>query len=80
METVRVLVYKFTIGDIEDPELYAAKPLYEWQNTESGKWILEHAVDRPIWHRHTDHNTYSYTYGVTAILKSEDYTYWKLRF
>jgi hypothetical protein len=25
------------MGDVEDPELYAAQPLYEWQQTEQGQ-------------------------------------------
>jgi hypothetical protein len=33
------------MGDVEDPELYAAQPLYEWQQTEQGQWVMEHCSD-----------------------------------
>jgi hypothetical protein len=33
------------MGDVEDPELYAAQPLYEWQQTEQGQWVMEHCAD-----------------------------------
>jgi hypothetical protein len=33
------------MGDVEDPELYAAQPLYEWQQTEQGQWVIEHCED-----------------------------------
>jgi hypothetical protein len=46
-----VKVHEFNMGDVEDPDLYAAQPLYEWQQSEQGKWIMEHAVEPPFWHR-----------------------------
>ena len=37
--------HTFRMGDVEDPELYAAQPIYEWQQTEQGQWIMEHCSD-----------------------------------
>ena len=31
------------MGDVEDVEIYVAQPIYEWQQTEAGKWCMEHA-------------------------------------
>ena len=31
-----VTVHQFTMGDVDDPQLYAAEPLLNWQNSESG--------------------------------------------
>ena len=36
---------QFNIGDVDDPEIYAAQPIYEWQQTEHGRWVMEHARD-----------------------------------
>lgn len=33
------------MGDVEDPDIYAAQPIYEWQQTEQGTWAMEHAHD-----------------------------------
>ena len=36
-EPVRtILVHEFIIGDVEDPEIYAADPLLKWQESEEG--------------------------------------------
>ena len=29
-----VVVHKFTVGDVDDPEIYAAEPIWKWQNTD----------------------------------------------
>jgi len=33
------------MGDVEDPEIYAAQPLYEWQQTTKGQWVMKHCPD-----------------------------------
>jgi hypothetical protein len=75
----KVVVHKFTMGDVDDPDLYAAQPLWEWQQSEMGAWVMERAVDTPEWHRQTDTYSYGYQYAVVAQLKDIDYTWWELR-
>lgn len=74
-----VAVHSFTMGDVEDPDLYAAQPIYEWQNSEQGKWVIEHAVETPFWHRTIDPTSYGHKYYIIARLKEQDQTYWALR-
>ena len=74
-----VKVHEFNMGDVEDPDLYAAQPLYEWQQSEAGKWVMENAVVTPFWHRTTDPYDYGYRYYVIARLKEQDQTYWTLK-
>jgi hypothetical protein len=33
------------MGDVEDPELYAAMPLGEFMSTEKGQWIRNNCAD-----------------------------------
>lgn len=42
---VKVTFYSFTMGDVDDVDIYAAQPIYEWQQTEQGKWVMENASD-----------------------------------
>ena len=49
-----VVVHRFRMGDVEDPDLYAAQPLWEWQESEMGAWVMKHAVQTPEWHRQMD--------------------------
>jgi len=74
-----ITVHTIRISDAEDPDLMIAHPIYEWQQTEKGKWIMENAVD-PSWHRNVDSNTYGYIYAIRAKLTSEQITFYKLKF
>jgi hypothetical protein len=74
-----VVVHKFNMGDVEDPDLYAAQPLWDWQQTEAGQWIMEHAVETPFWHRQVDPYNYGHVYCVVARLSESDQTYWALK-
>jgi hypothetical protein len=74
-----VTVHSFSMGDVEDPDLYAAQPLFDWQESEMGKWVMERAVDTPEWHRRADMLLYGYQYAVVAKLKDVDYTFWVLK-
>lgn len=75
----KIVVHRFQMGDVEDPDLYAAQPLYEWQESEQGKWVMERAVETPEWHRHLEPVTYGYRYAIVAKLKDVDYTFWTLK-
>ena len=78
-EIHNAIVHKFNMGDVEDPILFAGEPLWKWQNSEVGKWVMEHAVETPMWHRHQDYATYGHTFAITAKLKSRDYSYFLLK-
>jgi hypothetical protein len=78
-EIHNVVVHRFKMGDVEDPDLYAATPLLEWQESEQGKWIMERAIDKPMWHRQSDPMNYNYEYAITAQLKERDYTHWLVK-
>jgi len=75
----KVIVHRFRMGDVEDPDLYASQPLWEWQQSEMGKWIMERAVDTPEWHRQIEPMSYGYQYAVIAKIKDIDYTFWTLK-
>ena len=80
VEEVRtIVVHEFKMGDVEDPDLYAAQPLWEWQESQEGKWIMEHAVETPMWHRIPDAMQYGYAYRISAKLSGARLTEWLLR-
>ena len=75
----KTVVHRFLLGDVEDPDLYAAEPLINWRESEMGKWVMAKAVDTPEWHRYLEPVTYGYQYAVVAKLKEVDYTFWQLK-
>jgi hypothetical protein len=74
-----IFVHTFIIGDVEDPDLYAAEPLWQWQQSEMGQWVMERSVETPMWHRQADPMSYGHQYAVEAWLKGADYTFWVLK-
>ena len=78
-EVHNAVVHTFNMGDVEDPILYAAEPLIAWQNSDAGKWVMENAIETPMWHRHTDNINWGHTFAVTAKLKARDYSYFLLK-
>jgi hypothetical protein len=78
-EIHNVVVHRFSMGDVDDPILYAAQPLYEWEKSEEGQWIMEHAVESPMWHRMNDNLAWGHEFTVTAKLKAKDYSYFLLK-
>lgn len=79
-KTISYQVATIKMGDVEDPDLLVAQPIYEWQKTEAGKYVMENSVPRPSWTRHMDHMTYGYKYIITAYFTPKKLTYYKLRF
>ena len=79
-EIHKVIVHRFRMGDVEDPDLYASQPLWEWQESEAGKFVMEHAIESPIWHRRTDPYNYGYEYAIEVELEKKKLSEFYLRF
>ena len=74
-----IVVHEFVMGDVEDPDLYAAQPLWEFEKSEKGQWVMENALESPIWRRQIDFLSFGYRYQVAARLTEQDITYFLLR-
>jgi hypothetical protein len=66
------------MGDVEDPELYAAEPLYQWQQTKQGQWVMEHCTD-PQYIIRPDVNTFGHKIIVHGELEDRLATEYLLR-
>jgi hypothetical protein len=75
-----IVVHEFSMGDVEDPDLYAAQPLSEWQDSEAGRFVMSHAVEKPYWTRQIDQYNYGYRYAIVARMREPDQTFFKLKF
>jgi hypothetical protein len=70
-EIHKLVVHRIRMGDVEDPDLMVADPIWRWQQTDAGKFVMEHAVDTPEWHRHVDYQSYGHQYAIVAELDSK---------
>lgn len=67
---IKLQFHSFSLGDCEDPELYAAQPIWEWQQTEHGRWVTDHAHNLTF-HVHVDANTMGYRVFITGSLEED---------
>jgi len=65
-ECREMVLHTFTMGDVEDPDLYAAEPLWKGEQSEFGQWCMKNAADTPTWHRIADPMTFGYKYQIRA--------------
>jgi hypothetical protein len=79
-QTKTVVVHSFSMGDVEDPDLYAAEPLIKWERSEAGQWVMANAVETPSWHRMADPYNYGYQYQIRARLQGPALTEWLLKY
>jgi len=77
-EPVEYVVHKIQMGDVEDPDLFVASPIYDWQQTGAGKYVMENSNPTPMWTRTI--RDYGYTYLITAYFTPQQLTYFKLKY
>ena len=70
-------VHNFSVGDVEEPDLYAGMHMSDWQRTDRGKWVMDNAQE-VSWHRIMCE--YGYEYIISAEFKEKEYIYYKLKF
>jgi hypothetical protein len=73
------IVHTFKVHDVDDVELYAAEPIYNWQQTDAGKWVMKNAVDI-YWVKNTDVETLTYQFKIVAKFMLKDYVFWELKY
>ena len=74
-----VIVHTIRMGDVEDPDLFVAQPISQWQDSDAGRFIMEHAVEKPYWHRTADLSSYGHRYDIVARLSEQNETFWRLK-
>lgn len=75
-----LLVHSITMGDVEDPDLFVADPIWRWQQTDAGKFVMEKSIEPPIWQRSIDEYGWGWKYAIIAYLSEEDETFYRLKF
>jgi len=74
------IVHEFRLSDVDDPDIYAAGPIFDWERSEAGSWVMKNAYDKPSWYKQLDTMTYGYKFQIRADLTPEQITYFELKF
>ena len=75
-----IVVHRFTVPWSEDAVLTAGAPLWEWEQSEAGKWVMEHAVEKPRWERAMHILTCNQEFAIIARLTEPDQIFFRLKF
>jgi hypothetical protein len=75
----KLAVHKFYIGDVEDIELYAAEPLYQFEQSEKGQWIMQNALETPKWHQRFTADSFRIMIYIEAKFSDEMATFFELK-
>lgn len=78
--TVRLVVHEFGLGDVEDPDIYAAEPIWQWERSDAGRWVMANAIEPPIWKRYSDRDTFAYKYKIVAEFSDQNAVFYQLKY
>tara|TARA_Y100000389_G_scaffold112748_2_gene109831 strand:- start:1024 stop:1287 length:264 start_codon:yes stop_codon:yes gene_type:complete len=79
-EAVEVNVHEILMGDVEDPDLMIAEPIYKWQQSEAGKYVMENSNPTAKWVRSNSPSYMGHKYTIKAYFTDKEVTYWKLKY
>lgn len=74
-----MIFYEFTLGDVADPDIYAAGPIYDWQKTEHGQWVMSHCKDL-TYQIYQDFATFGNKVSLHGSLTADDEVYYTLKY
>jgi hypothetical protein len=75
-----ILVKEITMGDCEDPYLYAALPISEWERTEEAEYVKSHSAEQLTFYCDASVMTMGFVIRIYAELEGEALTYYRLKY
>jgi hypothetical protein len=73
-------IHEFTLGDVDDPEVYAALPLMKFLETEKGIWCKTHSETEMTYEVLPDIISFGYRVTVHAKFNPEDLMMYHLKY
>ena len=75
---MKITFHSFSMGDVDDVDIYVAQPIDEWQQTDQGRWVIAHAQDLR-YYTSTDPSTFGYRITIRGELEQKAATEYFLR-
>ena len=76
---MKVIVHTIEMGDVEDPEIYAAEPIIKFENTDKGRWLMANSYKQLEFTIQPNSRTYGYKISIWSYLTEKDLTYYSLK-
>lgn len=80
VKVLTIKIHEFLVSDVDDPVVYAAEPLLQWEKSESGKFVMNNAVEKPEWRQWLDPLSYGTRFCIIAKLTEKDANYFALKY
>ena len=78
---IRTVLHEFIMGDNDDPEIYAAGSIWEWQQSEAGQWCMKNCVPKSLSYGiGADIYGYGYKVHLYGDLEEHNLTYFNLKY
>ena len=65
---MKINFFRCNIPDTEDPVVMMAEPIYQWQQTDQGRWVMANAHDL-TWYHQSDMNHWGYDVVICGELR-----------
>ena len=76
---VKTIVHRFFVDLDIDTGIYVGTDIYDWEQSEMGKWVIENSLDKPTLVTHEDITTYRMNCAIVAFLLDRDHTFFQLK-
>ena len=74
----QITFHTFAMGDVDDPEIYAAQPLWDWQQTEQGQWVMANCAE-PKYQIGPDGQSWGHQVSVYGVIEDKDAVFYELK-
>ena len=76
---MKYIVHTIEMGDVEDPEIYAAGPIIDFEKTDKGRWLMANSYKQLEFTIQPNSLTYGWKIAIWSYLNEKDLTYYSLK-
>lgn len=76
---MKYIVHAIEMGDVEDPEIYAAAPILDFEQSEKGRWLMANSYKQLEFTIRPNERTYGWKVLIWSYLNEQDLTYYSLK-
>ena len=76
---MKIIVHEIEMGDVEDPEIYAAGPILDFEHSEKGRWLMSNSYKQLEFTIQPNGRTYGWKVCIWSYLNEQDLTYYSLK-
>jgi hypothetical protein len=76
---MKVIVHEIEMGDVEDPEIYAAEPILKFEASEKGRWLMANSYKQMEYTIRPNERTYGWKIMLWSYLNDQDLTFYTLK-